>query len=86
MKKLSLLLIILSVILVQGCARLTQSRPLIENSSGAEENANKRFQIIQEEGETNNIGGFTVIRDTLTGKEYLVVTGLNGSSTVTDLK
>lgn len=86
MKKLSLLIIILSVVLVQGCASLTKSRPLIENSPGAAENENKRFQIIQEEGETNNIGGFTVIKDTLTGKEYLVVTGLNGSSTVTDIK
>ncbi len=86
MRKLFLLLIIVSVALFQGCASLTKSRPLIENSPGTTENTNVRFQIVQEQGETNNIGGFTVIKDTMTGKEYLVVTGLNGSSTVTELK
>ena len=86
MKKLFLLLIIISVALLQGCASLTKSRPLIENSPESADNTNVRFQIIQEQGETNNIGGFTVIKDTITGKEYLVVTGLNGSSTVTELK
>ena len=85
MKKATILLIILSVVLVQGCASLTKSRPLIENTK-ASEDTNQRFQIIQEQGETNNIGGLTVIKDTLTGKEYLVVTGLNGSSTVTELQ
>lgn len=84
MKRLSIILIILSVVLFQGCASLTKSRPLIRNSPAATEN--KRFQIIQEEGETHNIGGITVIRDTVTGKEYLVVTGLNGSLTVTELE
>ena len=85
MKKATILLIILSVVLVQGCASLTKSRPLIENNK-ASEDSNQRFQIIQEQGETNNIGGLTVIKDTLTGKEYLVVTGLNGASTVTELQ
>lgn len=86
MKNLLLILIIISVPLFQGCASLTKSRPLIENSPEAADNTNVRFQIIQEQGETNNIGGLTVIKDTMTGKEYLVVTGLNGSSTVTELK
>ncbi|MFX4260713.1 hypothetical protein ACOBQJ_00790 [Pelotomaculum propionicicum] len=86
MKKISIILIIFSVLLLQGCASLTKSRPLIENTNEAPDIANQRFQIVQEQGETNNIGGFTVIKDTLTGKEYLVVTGLNGSSTVTELK
>jgi outer membrane biogenesis lipoprotein LolB len=85
MKKLSILVVVLTVVLIQGCAPLTQTRPLVEDTTRAEENTNKRFQIIQEEGETNNIGGYTVMKDTATGKEYLIVTGLNGSSTVTDL-
>jgi hypothetical protein len=85
MKIISVLVAVLSVVLIQGCAPLTQTRPLAEDTSQAAENTNKRFQIIQEEGETNNIGGYTVIKDTETGKEYLIVTGLNGSSTVTDL-
>ena len=86
MKKLFILVIILAVVLIQGCATpLTQTRPLVEDTSQTAENTNKRFQTIQEEGETNNIGGYTVIKDTATGKEYLIVTGLNGSATVTDL-
>jgi hypothetical protein len=85
MKKLAMIGIVLTVILIQGCAPLTQSRPLIKDISQSAENTNKRFQVIQEEGETKNIGGLTVIKDTATGKEYLIVTGLNGSSTVTDL-
>jgi outer membrane biogenesis lipoprotein LolB len=84
MKKLSILVALSAVVLIQGCASLTQTRPLVEDTSQASENT-RRFQIIQEEGETNNIGGYTVIKDTATGKEYLIVTGLNGSSTVTDL-
>lgn len=85
LKKATIILIILSVVMVQGCASLTKSRPLIENAKPSDD-TNQRFQIIQEQGETNNIGGLTVIKDTLTGKEYLVVTGLNGSTTVTELK
>jgi hypothetical protein len=85
MKKLSMLVAVMTVVLIQGCAPLTQTRTLVEDTSQAAENTNKRFQIIQEEGETNNIGGYTVIKDTETGKEYLIVTGLNGSPTVTDL-
>lgn len=85
MKILSILVAVLTVVLIQGCAPLTQTRPLVEDTSLAAESTNKRFQIIQEAGETNNIGGYTVIKDTATGKEYLIVTGLNGSSTVTDL-
>jgi hypothetical protein len=76
----------LSVILLQGCASLTKTRPLINNLPEASDNTNQRFKIVQEQGETANIGGFTVIQDTQTGKEYLIVTGLNGSSVVTELK
>lgn len=85
MKKLFILLIILPVVLLQGCTSLTKTRPLIDTPS-ASDNTNQRFKIVQEQGETANIGGFTVIQDTQTGKEYLIVTGLNGSSVVTELK
>jgi hypothetical protein len=85
MKILSVFVAVLTVVLIQGCAQLTQTRPLVDDTSQAAENTSKRFHIIQEEGESSNIGGYTVIRDNVTGKEYLIVTGLNGSSTVTDL-
>ena len=85
MKKPAIIVIIFIVVLIQGCAPLSKNRPLFENSPQAADNTDKRFQIIQEQGETNNIGGLTVIKDTATGKEYLVITGLNGTTTVTDL-
>jgi len=85
LKKLAMIVIVLTVVLIQGCAPLSKNRPLFENTPQTADNTDKRFQIIQEEGETNNIGGFTVIKDTATGKEYLVITGLNGTSTVTEL-
>lgn len=46
----------------------------------------QRFQIIYEHGETLNTGGFTILRDNKTGVEYLIVTGLNGAPSVTELK
>lgn len=45
----------------------------------------KRFEVICEEGESKNIGGYTVLRDSRTGKEYLVITGLNGAPTVINI-
>lgn len=45
----------------------------------------KRFEVILEEGETKNLGGYTVLRDKQTGKEYLVITGLNGAPTVINI-
>jgi hypothetical protein len=85
-KKTAIFILIITVALVQGCAPLSKNRPLFENTPQAADNTDKRFQIIQEQGETNNIGGFTVIKDTATEKEYLIITGLNGAVTVTDLK
>lgn len=48
--------------------------------------AAQRFQIIYEHSETLNTGGFTILRDNKTGVEYLIVTGLNGAPSVTELK
>lgn len=46
----------------------------------------ERFKVIYEHPETKNLGGFTVLRDTVTGQEYLVITGLNGAPAVIPLK
>lgn len=45
----------------------------------------KRFDVICEMGETKNLGGYTVLRDRQTGKEYLVITGLNGAPAVINI-
>jgi len=68
-----------------GCTLQPKSQMSDQNKPEAADKSTKRFQIIQEEGETKNIGGFTVIKDTLTGKEYLIITSLNGSSNVINL-
>ena len=82
MKKLALITVASILILLYGCAPPPKGRAANE----APPSQPKRFEIIQEEGETKNIGGFTVLRDNQTGKEYLVITGLNGAPTVTNLQ
>lgn len=67
-----------------GCT--PQSQAPDQNKPEAVDNSSKRFQVIQEEGETKNIGGFTVIKDTNTGKEYLVITSMNGSVAAIDIQ
>jgi len=79
-------LILLILTLSAGCAAQSGNQAPEPNKPGVAENGAKRFQIIQEEGETKNIGGFTVIKDTQTGREYLVITSLNGSVTAIDIK
>ena len=69
-------------ILLSGCAPPPKGQESNENKNPVA----KRFEIIQEEGETKNIGGLTVVKDNLTGKEYLVITGLNGAPTVINMQ
>lgn len=82
MKKIILLAATLVIILISGCTPPPRGQAVNENKSPEP----KRFAIIQEEGESQNIGGFTVIKDTQTGKEYLVITGLNGAPTVINMQ
>lgn len=82
MKKITFLTIILFFLLLSGCASQPKGQAENENKNQAP----KRFEVIQEEGETRNIGGFTVIKDNQTGKEYLVITGLNGAPTVINMQ
>jgi len=82
MKKLALITAFSILILLAGCTPPPKGRTANETTPTQP----KRFEIIQEEGETKNIGGFTVLRDNQTGKEYLVITGLNGAPTVTNLQ
>lgn len=82
MKKIAFLAMTLLFILLSGCAAPSKGQGANENKDPVP----KRFEIIQEEGETKNIGGFTVIKDSMTGKEYLVITGLNGAPTVINMQ
>jgi hypothetical protein len=82
LKKIILLTVTLIFIFVSGCTPPPGGQAVKENNSPQP----RRFEIIQEEGETQNIGGFTVIKDNQTGKEYLVITGLNGAPTVINLQ
>lgn len=81
MKRLVLTAMALMFILFSGCA----PPPKGQTANETKPPQPKRFEIIQEEGESKNIGGFTVIRDNATGKEYLVITGLNGAPTVINI-
>jgi len=84
MRKYTFIAVILLVLSFStGCTQ--QSQAPDQNKPEAVDNNAKRFQVIQEEGETKNIGGFTVIKDTNTGQEYLVITSLNGSVTAIDI-
>jgi hypothetical protein len=80
-RKVFLLLMILIISFSTGCNTL---KPPGKTGSPRPE-APKRFVVIQEEGETKNIGGLTLLKDNETGKEYLVVTGLNGAPTIISL-
>lgn len=87
MRKFTFIAVIFLILsLSAGCAQQSKSQAPDQNKPEAVDNNAKRFQVIQEEGETKNIGGFTVIKDTNTGKEYLVITSLNGSVTAIDIK
>ncbi len=87
MRKFTFIAVILLVLSFStGCVQQSKSQAPDQNKPEAVDNSAKRFQVIQEEGETKNIGGFTVIKDTNTGKEYLVITSLNGSVTAIDIK
>ncbi len=80
-------LVFLILTLSGGCAAQSGNQtPEKSIPNAALNDAARRFQVIQEEGETKNIGGFTVIKDTQTGREYLVITSLNGSVTAIDIK
>ncbi|RJQ24643.1 MAG: hypothetical protein C4589_12645 [Peptococcaceae bacterium] len=80
-RKVTLLLMIPIISFSAGCNAL---RPPEETAPPQPETP-KRFVVVQEEGEMKNIGGLTVLKDNETGKEYLVVTGLNGATTVIGL-
>ncbi|MCL6635759.1 MAG: hypothetical protein K6T29_08345 [Peptococcaceae bacterium] len=82
MKKLIASVMTVLFILFSGCAPPPQGRQVEEKTPSVP----KRFEIIQEEGEAKNIGGFTVIRDNATGREYLVITGLNGAPSVINVQ
>lgn len=82
MKKIAFLTMALFFILLSGCASQPKGQAENENKNPSP----KRFEIMQEEGETKNIGGFTVLKDNMTGKEYLVITGLNGAPTVINMQ
>jgi len=82
MKKIAFLAMTLLIILLSGCAPPPKGQEANENKNPVP----KRFEIIQEEGETKNIGGFTVVKDNMTGKEYLIITGLNGAPTVINMQ
>ncbi len=87
MRKFTFIAVIFLILsLSAGCAPQSKSQSPDQNKSEAVDNSAKRFQVIQEEGETKNIGGFTVIKDTNTGKEYLVITSLNGAVAAIDIK
>jgi ABC-type Fe3+-hydroxamate transport system substrate-binding protein len=87
MRKFTFIAVILLMLsLFAGCAQQSKSQAPDQNKTEAAGNSSKRFQVIQEEGETKNIGGFTVIKDMNTGKEYLVITSLNGSVAAIDIK
>lgn len=82
MKKIALLAMSLIFIMLSGCAPPAKGQAENENKKLEP----KRFEIIQEEGESKNIGGFTVIKDNTTGREYLVITGLNGAPTIINMQ
>jgi len=87
MRKFTFIAVVFLILsLSAGCAPQSKSQAPEQNKPEAAGNSVKRFQVIQEEGETKNIGGFTVIKDTNTGKEYLVITSLNGSVTAIDIQ
>ncbi|MCL6638230.1 MAG: hypothetical protein K6T80_00935 [Firmicutes bacterium] len=80
------MLFTLSLMLPAGCSLPERSRAGSGEQQQPAPVEPRRFQVICEEGETKNLGGFTVIRDNQTGKEYLIVTGLNGAPTVVNLQ
>lgn len=88
MKKFFLLLALLLLALIlflAGCALPDRDRSTSAEQQTVPAEA-ERFKVLFEQGETKNLGGFTVIRDSQTGKEYLVVVGLNGAPTVVNLQ
>jgi outer membrane lipoprotein-sorting protein len=87
MRKFTFIAVILLVLSFStGCVQQSKNQAPDQNKPEAVDNGAKRFQVVQEEGETKNIGGFTVIKDTNTGKEYLVITSLNGAVAAIDIK
>ncbi|MGB9802364.1 hypothetical protein [Desulfofundulus sp.] len=80
---LSLLLFI--AILFAGCSRNTAEVDR-DQVHGASSMQDQRFKIVYEHPETKYLGGFTVLRDNVTGQEYLIITGLNGAPTVVPLQ
>ncbi len=87
MRKFTFIAVILLVLSFStGCVQQSKNKAPDQNKTEAVDSGAKRFQVIQEEGETKNIGGFTVIKDTNTGKEYLVITSLNGAVAAIDIK
>ncbi|WP_018086768.1 DUF6440 family protein [Desulfurispora thermophila] len=88
MRSVLLILLLLSVLGATGCSNFLSQRNASHSTLkpiALPETAN-RFQVIYEHGETLNTGGFTILRDNKTGVEYLIVTGLNGAPSVTELK
>lgn len=73
---------VLVMTLLSGCATPPREQAAEENKPPEP----KRFEIIQEEQETRNIGGITVIRDNQTKQEFLVITGLNGAPAVIQIQ
>lgn len=89
MKRIAIIAFSVILLLLSGCSPPPKGQTTDENKPPASENRppeQKRFVVTQEEGQTKNIGGFTIIKDTLTGKEYLVITGLNGATSVTPIE
>lgn len=82
MKKTFLLVIILALLVFSGCSMPAREQAVKET----EPVEPTRFAIVEEQGETKNLGGYTLLRDTVTGKEYLVITGLNGAPTVIQMQ
>lgn len=74
--------LVIVLTMLSGCAPPPREQAAEENKPPEP----KRFVIIQEENESKNIGGMTVLKDNQTGREFLVITGLNGAPTVIEIK
>lgn len=93
-----LLIMIITALIVTGCAVPERNRTgaaanqtqqgeisLPAGAGLSPGEGQKRFDVICEMDETKNLGGYTVLRDRQTGKEYLVITGLNGAPAVINI-
>lgn len=83
--------VILTLLFITGgCAQRQTVSPTSPSSQAAAKATNikntGRLEILQEEGEGHNYGGITIIRDKETGKEFMIVSALNGSNAVVELK